>query len=111
MKAIRDVTGSMVNSALHTLSAVFALVAATGAGVVSVLVWRMLQESPFGRVVALLSVTMSGLIAYHAVLFVVGPEPVGLDALRSGLHTVLAIFLWLAIATHERVQDSAAGGR
>lgn len=101
----------MVNTTLHALSAIFAIIAATGAGVLSVLAWRILRESPFGTVIALLSVTMSGLIAYHVVLFVLGADSLFLDTLRSALHTVLAIFLWLVIATHERLQDSVAEGQ
>lgn len=101
----------MVDTTLHALGAAFAIVAATGAGVLSVLAWRLLRESPFGTVIALLSVTMSGLIAYHVVLFVLGSESLFLDTLRSGLHSVLAIFLWLVIATHEQLQDSVVEGQ
>lgn len=101
----------MVDTALHTLGALFAVVAATGAGVLSGLAWRILRTSPYGTVIALLSVTMSGLIGYHVVLFVLSPESLVLDALRSTLQTVLALFLVLAVGTHEQLQDSVARGR
>lgn len=101
----------MVNSAFHTLSATFAIVAATGAGVVAALVWQILRKSPFGSVIALLSVTMSGLIAYHVVLFVLGSESLVLDATRSILQTVLAVFLLLVVSTHEQFRDSVSGGQ
>lgn len=101
----------MVDTTLHALSAAFAIVAATGAGVLSVLAWRVLRESPFGTVIALLSATMSGLIAYHVVLFALGSESLLLDTFRSALQTVLAVFLWLVIATHEQLQDSVVEGQ
>lgn len=100
----------MVDSTLHTISAIFAIIAGTGAGLLSILVWRILRKSPFGTIVALLSVTMSGLIVYHVVLFVLRPESLFLNTLRSALHTVLAIFLWLVVATHQQLQHNAAGG-
>lgn len=100
----------MVDTILHSLSAMFAIIAGTGAGVLSILVWRALRESPFGTIVALLSVTMSGLIVYHVFLFVFRPDSLFLNTLRSALYTALAIFLWLVIATHHRLQRSASGG-
>lgn len=100
----------MVDSTLHTLSAIFAIIAGTGAGVLSILAWRILRRSPFGTVVALLSVTMSGTIVYHVVLFVLQPDSLFPSAFRSALHTVLVIFVWLAIATHRRLQQNASGG-
>lgn len=100
----------MVDTTVHTLSAIFAIIGATGAGALSVLVWRILRESPFGTIVALLSITMSGMIIYHVVLFVVGPESLFLNTLRSALYTVLAIFLWLVIVTHQQLHKSASSG-
>lgn len=100
----------MVDTTLHSLSAIFAIIAGTGAGVLSILVWRILRKSPFGTVVALLSITMSGLIVYHVVLFVFRPDSLFLNTLRSALHTVLAVFLWLVIATHQQLRHSASGG-
>lgn len=100
----------MVDTTIHTLSALFALISGTGAGALSVLVWKLLRQSPFGTIVALLSATMSGMIIYHAVLFVFSPDSLFLNTLRSALHTVLAIFLWLVIATHQQLHHTASGG-
>lgn len=100
----------MVHGTVHTLSALFALVSGTAAGLLSVLFWRVLRESPFGTVIALLSGTMSAMIVYHVALFLVEPDTVLLDTFRSALYTVVAIFLWLVIATHHQIEKSATEG-
>lgn len=100
----------MVHTTVHTLSALFALVAGTGAGLLSLLFWRVLRKSPFGTVITLLSGTMSAMIVYHVVLFLVEPDTLLLDMLRSALYTVVAIFLWLVIATYQRIETSAIEG-
>lgn len=100
----------MVDSTVHTLSALFAIVTGTGAGILALLFWRVLRESPFGTVIGLLSVTLTATSAYHVVLFVAAPDAVVLDTLRSGLYTIVAIFLWLVIATHRQIEDTAVTG-
>jgi Na+-transporting NADH:ubiquinone oxidoreductase subunit NqrE len=97
----------MVDTTFHTLSALFALVSGTAAGLLSLLFWRVLRESPFGTVIALLSGTMSAMIVYHVILFLVEPNTLLLDTLRSALYTVIAIFLWLVIVTHQQIDSSA----
>lgn len=92
------------------MSVLFALVSGTAAGLLSLLFWRVLRESPFGTVIALLSGTMSAMIIYHIILFLVEPDTLLLDTLRSALYTVIAIFLWLVIVTHHQIDSSAAGG-
>jgi hypothetical protein len=100
----------MVDTSAHTLSVLFAVITATGAGFLSILYWHTLRESPFGMVIALLTLTMSAMIVYHIVLFLVEPDTLFLDTLRSALYTVVAIFLWLVVATHRRIKNSAAEG-
>lgn len=100
----------MVDSTVHTLSVIFAIICGTGAGLLALLFWRVLRESPLGTVIALLSVTMTATIAYHVILFVVEPDTVFFDVFRSALYTIVAIFLWLVIATHQRIKRSAAEG-
>lgn len=100
----------MVDTAVHTLSALFAVITATGAGFLSILYWHTLRESPFGMVIALLTLTMSAMIMYHIVLFLLEPDTLILDTLRSGLYTAIAIFLWLVVATHQRIKNSAVEG-
>jgi hypothetical protein len=53
---------------------------------------------------------MSGMIIYHVVLFLFAPDSFFLDALRSALYTILAIFIWLVIATHQQLKRTATGG-
>lgn len=100
----------MVNSTVHTLSAIFAIMSGTGAGLLALLFWRVLRETPFGTVIALLSVTMTATIVYHVILFVIEPNTVFLDIIRSALYTIVAIFLWLVIATHQQIKNSAVEG-
>lgn len=100
----------MVDTTIHTLSTVFAIIGGTGAGLLALLFWRAFPRSPFGTVIALLSVTMSGMTLYHVVLFVLGPDTLVLNVLRSASYTILVLFLWLVIATHHRIDRTATGG-
>ncbi|WP_225335320.1 hypothetical protein [Halomicrobium urmianum] len=99
-----------MDTTVHTLGALFAIASGTGAVLLAVLFWNVLRESPFGTVVALLSVTMSATIGYHVVLFVAEPDTVLLETLRSALYTVVAVVIWLVIATHRRIERRAAEG-
>lgn len=100
----------MVDTTVHTLSILFAIISGTGAGILSIIVWDGLRKSPFGTILVLLSVLMSGMITYHIVLFVIESNSLFLNTLRSALYTILAIFLWLVIATHEQLQNDASEG-
>lgn len=100
----------MVHSAVHTLSILFAIISGTGAGLLALLFWRVVHDSPFGTIIALLSAAMSGMIIYHVILFIHVPDSLLLDTLRSALYTILAIFLWLVIATHQQLKHAASGG-
>lgn len=53
---------------------------------------------------------MSGMILYHVGLFLVAPDSLLLDTLRSALYTILALFLWLVIVTHRQLKRTASGG-
>lgn len=99
----------MVDSTVHTLSILTAIVVGTGAGLLALLFWKVFHESPFGTIIALLSATMSGMIIYHVILFLVAPDSLFLDTVRSALYTILAIFLWLVIATHTEIEQTASG--
>lgn len=100
----------MIDTTLQTLSALFALMSGTGAGLLALLFWHVLRESPFGSVVAFLTGAMSAMIFYHLVLFVIEPDAILLDTLRSTLYTLIAIFLWLVIVTHQRIENSVIEG-
>lgn len=99
----------MVDSTVHTLSVLLAIISGTGAGLLALLFWRVFHESPFGTIIALLSATMSGLIIYHVILFLLAPDSLLLDTLRSALYTILAVFLWLVVATHQKIERTASG--
>ncbi|QLD89452.1 hypothetical protein HWV07_10590 [Natronomonas salina] len=99
----------MVDATLQTLGVIFAIIAGTCAGVLSIQFWRRVRGSPFGAVVALLSVTMCGVIAYHVVAFFFQPDSLLLDVSRSVLQTGAALFVWLVIATHRRFERDLEG--
>lgn len=99
----------MVDATLEILGVIFALIAGTCAGVLSILFWRRVRGSPFGAIVALLSVTMCGVIAYHVVAFFFRPDSLLLEVSRSVLQTAAAVFLWLVVATHQRLQRDVEG--
>lgn len=95
----------MTDSLLHALSVPFAIVTGTGAGLLAVLSWEIFRESPFGRVIALVSLIMATITIYHVVLLAVGPDRLLLEALRSGAYTIVAVFVLAAIRSHRTVQQ------
>lgn len=99
----------MVEATLQTIGVIFAIIAGTCAGVLSIQFWRRVRGSPYGAVVALLSVTMCGVIAYHVVAFFFQPDSLLLDVSRSVLQTGAALFVWLVIATHRRFERDLEG--
>lgn len=106
----QDRTGGMVDTTIHTLSVVFAIISGTGAGLLALLLWKVLRESPLGTVIALLTGAMSAMILYHVFLFVVDPDTLLAETLRSSLYTIIAIFLWLVIVTHQQIKQTAIEG-
>lgn len=94
----------MTDSFLHALSVPFATVAGTAAGILALLSWEIFRESPFGRVIALVTVVMSVITIYHVVLLALGSETFFLRVLRSVVNTVIAVFVLLAVRSHRRLQ-------
>lgn len=83
---------------LFRLSIAFTLVAATGAGVLAVLSWEVLRDSPFGTTRKLLAGVMSAVTLYHAGLFVAGSETPVLEALRVLGYALVAVAIAAAIS-------------
>lgn len=98
----------MTDSLLHALSVPFATVTGTAAGILALLSWEIFRESPFGTVVALVTAIMSVITIYHVVLLAVGSETLLLRMLRSTAHTVIAVFVLLAVRSHRRLQRADA---
>lgn len=94
----------MTESLLRALGVPFAVVTGTGAGILALLSWEIFRESPFGTVVALLTVIMSVTTIYHVVLLAVGSETFLLRVLRSAVNTIIAVFVLLAVRGHRRLQ-------
>lgn len=104
VKAFPVVRDCVTDPLLRALGVSFAIIAGTSAGILAVLSWEIFRESPFGTVIALLSVIMSATTVYHVVLLVAGSETLLLRVLRSGVNTVIAAFVVLAVHSHRRLQ-------
>lgn len=66
---------------LYRLSIPFAIVTATGAGILAALSWNVLRESPFGTTLKLLALVMSIVTVYHGGLLITGAETPALQFL------------------------------
>lgn len=90
----------------------FAIVAGTAAGVLALLAWRVLRESPFESGIAVLAVAMTLVTAYHVLLLVVSPESILLEALGSATYTAVVALVFVLAATNRRLQrERALDGR
>ena len=94
----------MTDSLFRALGVPFAIVAGTAAGILALLSWEIFRESPFGTVIALLSVAMSATTIYHVALLATGSETFLLRVLRSTVNTGIAVFVLLAVRSHRRLQ-------
>ncbi|NHN46643.1 hypothetical protein G9464_03410 [Halostella sp. JP-L12] len=100
----------MTETLIRALGVSFAIVAGTGAGILAVLSWEIFRESPFGTVIALVSLIMSATTIYHVVLLAAGSETLLLQVLRSVVNTVIAAFVLLAVRSHRRLQRDRLRG-
>ncbi|SFR97849.1 hypothetical protein SAMN05216559_1926 [Halomicrobium zhouii] len=101
----------MTDTIVHALGIPFATVTGAAAGVLAVLSWQLFRESPFGRAVALLSVVASVITFYHVLLLALGSETFVLQALRSGVNTVIAGVLLLVVHEHRRLRRDRTADR
>lgn len=85
---------------VHLPGVPFAIMAGTGAGVLSLLSWELFRDSPIEPVMAVLSVIMPLAAIYHALLVVFGPELPALELLRGVLYLAFLVGFWLMVRTH-----------
>lgn len=85
---------------VHLSGIPFAIMAGTGASVLSLLSWELFRDSPFGRVLAILAVIMPLAAIYHALLLVFEPELPALELLRGVLYPAFLAVFWLMVRTH-----------
>ncbi len=95
----------MVGETLYNLSVAFSLAAGSAAGLLSLLTWEALRQSPFGRAVFFLSVVLVVFIAYHVVLLVSPPAGGVVAVLKSVMFTGVAFFIWMLVWSQHRLQS------
>lgn len=100
----------MTLEGVHGLGIVFALITGTAAGLLSLLTWEILKQSPFGRGVLVLSIAMFLFVGYHTLALVFPAAEVLLELVKSGLFTGVAVFILLLIVNEHRIKDTADTG-
>lgn len=85
---------------VHLQGVPFAIMAGTGAGVLSLLSWELFRDSPIERVLAVLAVIMPLAAIYHALLLVFEPELAVLELLRGVLYLTFLALFWLMVRAH-----------
>lgn len=98
----------MNGGVLYGLTVAFSLVSGTAAGLLSLLVWRTLRQSPFGRAVLVLSLVMFTFTLYHAFVLTVPVSSFVGRATESLLFTGVAVVIWTMIWSQHRVRTSPA---
>lgn len=93
-----SVDSSVLDVALYRLSIPFAIVTGCAAGLLAVLTWETLRNSPFGLSLKLLAVVMSIGTVYHAGLFVFGSETVVLQLLLVLGYVLVVVTLFTAVS-------------
>lgn len=88
----------MMNGALYRLSIPFALVTGTGAGLLAVVLWEMLRDSPFGTALKLLALVMTIATVYHGGLLVTGSETLVLESLLLIEYVLVSIALFAIVS-------------
>lgn len=88
----------MMDVAIFRLSIPFALVTACLAGLLAVLAWNILQDSPFGTTLGLLAMVMSIATVYHGGLLVVGSETMELQLLLVLAYVLILLALFAALS-------------
>lgn len=91
---------------LYTLTVVFSLVSGTAAGLLSLLAWETLRQSPFGRAVFVLSLIMGCFILYHVFALLYEGQVVVLQSFKSVLFTGTAAFIWTMVWSQHRVRTN-----
>lgn len=94
----------MVSEAFYTLTVAFSLAAGSAAGLLSLLTWETLRQSPFGRAVFVLSLLMVLFIAYHTVLIVSPTTTVYATFFKGALFTGTAVFVWMLVWSQRRLR-------
>ncbi|WP_396610649.1 hypothetical protein ACH9L7_10435 [Haloferax sp. S1W] len=101
----------MVGASLHTLTVVFSLVSGTTAGILSLLAWESLRQSPFGRAVVVLSFVMAVFTLYHVFVLVYPNPEVLVQVFKSLVFTGVALFVWTMVWCQYRLRTTVVTGQ
>lgn len=96
----------MVSETIHDLTIAFSLATGAAAGLLALLTWETLRQSPFGRAVFVLSLLMVLFILYHLALLVLPGTSVVVRLFKSALFTGTAIFVWMLVWSQRRLRRS-----
>ena len=88
----------MMDVTLYRLSIPFAIVTGTGAGILAVLSWEVLRDSPFATALKLMVLVMMLVMVYHGGLFVSGSETLVLQFLLILGYILGLIALFAAVS-------------
>lgn len=99
----------MPNGVLFSISVILALVTGTAAAILSLLILEILQQSPFGRAVFVLSLVMGAFVLYHATLLVMPGPQMFAEVIKSTMYTGVAVFVWIMAWNQYRIRSGASG--
>ncbi|AGB34002.1 hypothetical protein C488_20907 [Natrinema pellirubrum DSM 15624] len=100
----------MVHPVIHYASIPLVIIISTVAGVFALLSWRIFRNSPFGTAIALLTLGMVAMAAYHVILLATETEPFVLHVFRSAINTIIAIFIGLMVIRHRQLRQGQITG-
>lgn len=99
----------MAEETFVTLTVALSLVAGTAAGLLSLLTWEILRQSPLGRAVFVLSIVLVIFTVYHVVVLVSPISPMVAQLFKSATFTAAAVFIWTMVWIERRMRRRAAG--
>lgn len=95
----------MVSETFYNFTVAFSLAAGSAAGLLSLLTWETMRQSPFGRAVFLLSLVLVVFIAYHVVLLASPPTGPVLAVFKSAMFSGVTVFIWMLVWSQHRLRS------
>lgn len=100
----------MPGETLFTATVVFAIIAGTAAGVLSVLAFEVFSHSPFGRAVSVLSTMLVLFILYHTTIVLLPDLAMVAEGFKSVVLTSAAVFIWIMAWSQFQMDRRAGSG-
>lgn len=95
----------MPSDVLYDLTVALSLATGSAAGLLALLTWESLRNSPFGRAVLVLSAVMVLFIGYHFLVLVSPAAPTYVSVFKSALFTGVAVFIWMLVLSQHRLRS------